>query len=103
MDQNTAISDFVQEFERSFHDFLRLPNFSNRTSFSDYFKYESEAPTHALSDWDLMCWLNLEAISRNDMRQIDKFIREFNGLSDVGLFSRPTLKIENGLQYMGWT
>jgi hypothetical protein len=100
---NNAIDDFVLEFEEEFHSLLRIPDFSKRKKFSKYFRHDKESPTHTLSDWDLLCWLDLEAISRNEMRRIDGFIRASKGLSDVGLFSRPTLKIENGLQYMGYT
>jgi hypothetical protein len=48
-------------------------------------------------------WLNLEAVSRDNMRQIDSYIRQYEGFTEIGLFSRPTLKIENGLQYMAYT
>ena len=99
---NNTVSDFVTKFEEKFRGFL-LDSSGHKKGIkiTQYFRYDSD-PNGAYSDWDLRCWLNLEAMSRNNMKQIDTFVRKFKGLSDVGLFSRPTLKIENGLQYMGY-
>ncbi len=101
--RNDTLNRFMSEFEENFKDILLDASHHKKgTPLTKYFRLCSE-PKGRYSDFDLRCWLNLEAISRDNVRQIGVFIRKFKNFSDVGLFSRPTLKIENGLQYMVYT
>jgi len=37
------------------------------------------------------------------MKELDQFVRNYDRFTEVGLFSRPNLEIEDGMQYMAYT
>jgi hypothetical protein len=80
-----TIDRFISEFERKFRPVLRevKPDPNSGARYTDFF--ECFEPRKKYSDWDLKCWLKEEAVTVENLKSIETFVRSFHGFDDVGI------------------
>ncbi len=100
-----TIDKFISEFEWKFQAILQAvkPNPSSGARYTDFF--ECFEPRKKYSDWDLKCWLKEEAITVQNLKSIESFVRSFDGFADVGIllsFADEHLRLWHHITRVTW-
>jgi hypothetical protein len=80
-----TVDKFISEFEQKFHTILEqvTPKANSRARYTCFF--ECFEPRQKYSDWDLKCWLKPEAVTVQNLKSMESFVRSFDGFTDVGI------------------
>ena len=100
-----TIDKFISEVERKFQAILQevKPNPDSGARYTNFF--ECFEPRKKYSDWDLKCWLKEEAVTVQNLKSIEAFVRSFDGFADVGIllsFADEHLHLWHHIKNVNW-